>query len=155
MARTEAELDIALPELRRLLDNQLTTLSSLQSKVGTLFGFALTSTGFLFSFGQSYLASHLVLAQISAVFLLTAIGVLGASYVSIVVSDVPDPDWIVNQLNDSDVKVGMLKADIVSSYARAYKDNARGSTVRFYAVNLSIGLLVVGIVVFVAGVLLP
>lgn len=155
MARTDQELTIALDQLKRAVDNQLSALKELQTKVGTALGFNLTAIGLLFAFGATYISGHRFPATISAALLLSSAGLLGAGFVSFFVLDVPDPNWLLKKLNDPRVgKVDLLEA-LVANYAGAYVSNARGSFARLLAVNLGIALIILGVGVFVVGVLLP
>ncbi len=155
MGRTEPELDVALDHLKRALDNQLGSLSELQGKVGTALGFSITGIGLLFAFGRAYIGGHPTPAVVSAVFLLAGTILLTASFLSFFVLDVPDPDWLLLKLNDPRVSLTDLKEALVSNYAGAYDSNARGAKVRLISVDVGIGTVVIGVAVFLVGVLLP
>jgi hypothetical protein len=155
MAEDLSKTDLALGELRRSLDNQLKSLSSLQSKVGTVLGFALTAIGLLFTLGRVALSARPVESDLAAGLMLISTAILGASYISVVVRDAPKTKWLQDNVNDKDVSPEKLKALVAGAYISAFNDNEKGERLRFYAVDAAIAILILGVAIFVVGVLLP
>lgn len=55
---TDGPLDTSIDQLKRVLDNQLSSVNNLKAQVGVLLGFAATSLVVLFSFGRSGAQEH-------------------------------------------------------------------------------------------------
>lgn len=143
----------AIEELRRLLDNQLKSLNDLQTKVGVALGFALTSLGILFSLGHPYLAINQRVSDVSAGLLVTSALLLGASYLSMRVTDI-DPESVKTYALSMGADLKGIQSNLVTAYATAYDDNKAGTNIRFIVVNVAIALFLASVVLFVVGVLL-
>lgn len=150
---TDDRLDLGIAQVQRLLDGQLASVDSIQTKIGVLLGFASASLALLFSFGFSWVTAHVPIAAVSAAALLASVATFGASLMLENYETAPDPTWLVKLLNDSSKKTDSVKEDVIGSLWKAFDQNKQLIQDRFSMVNVAIVLLIVGLGVFVIGVL--
>ncbi|HTT15448.1 MAG TPA: hypothetical protein VMG81_06720 [Thermoplasmata archaeon] len=149
----DGRLDLGVAQVQRLLDNQLSSVDTIQTKIGVLLGFAATSLALIFSFGYSWVAAHGWLATGSAAALLASTAIFGASLMLTDYQIAPEPSWRVKLLNDADVKADELKEQVIGAMWKAYDTNRTLIDSRFGVVNIAVVLLVVGLGILVGGVL--
>lgn len=146
-------LDLGIDQIERVLDNQVASVDSIQTKVGVLIGFAATSLALLFSFGYGWVTGHVAIASVSAAALLASVAIFAASYMLAAYEQAPDPAWLVGLMNKRPLKLDEIKAEVIGSAWKAYDANKVLIDRRFSLVNWAIGLLIVGLGIFVIGVL--
>ena len=148
------KFDLALDASKRLLDNQSSAVDTIQTKVGVLLGFSVSTLGIVFSLGASWIASHRILGLVAAALLVVATFFFAWSLRVQKYRDAPDPDWLWTQLNSPEVDGTRLRKKLIANYNGAYNDNRTERQDQFQRINWGIGLLVAGIAVFSFGVLL-
>jgi hypothetical protein len=148
------KFDLALDASKRLLDNQSSAVDTVQTKVGVLLGFSVSTLGIVFSFGASWIAAHRVLGLGAAALLVVSAIFFAWSFLMRPFRDVPDPEWLWRQLNSPGVDGSRLQKKLIANYTGAFNDNRSRRDDQSQVVNLGIGILVAGIAVFSFGVLL-
>lgn len=154
MASGDDDLKIAGDALRKLLDDQLTSIDGLSSKVSVVLGFVVSTIGIVFSVGRSTLLTQPPLTIIILILLLGAAVLLVWSYRVSEYLDTPQPVGLLQLLNDSKVTTNDLLSELVSNYSGAYLANARLIEQKFNRLNAALVMLVVGIAIFAIEVLL-
>jgi hypothetical protein len=145
--------DLALAASKRLLDSQFSSINAIQTKVGVLLGFAVSTLGILFSLGVGWVSGHQYLALIPAVLLLASVLVLTLALITRKYTEVPDPFWLWKLLNAENVDGTLLRKKLISNYTGAFEVNRTDRIWQFKLVNSGIVLLLLGIGSFVFAVL--
>ena len=145
-------LDLGIAQTQRLLDQQLASIDSIQAKIGVLLGFSSASLALIFSFGSAWVTVHTPIAALSAVLLLASVTTFGGSLMLADYDTAPDPTWLVDLLNNKSKQTDAIKEDIIGSLWKAFDKNKQQIEDRLSMVNLAIGLLIAGLLVFVVGV---
>jgi vacuolar-type H+-ATPase subunit I/STV1 len=148
------KFDLALDASKRLLDNQFSAIDTIQTKVGVLLGFAVTTLGIIFSLGYTWVTGHRILASASAVLLLTAIVIFAISMSVTTYTDVPEPQWLWALLNSPKADGTLVQKKLIANYTGAFDDNRKERAHLFKSINWGIGFLIAGIAVFAFGVLI-
>ncbi|HZY91876.1 MAG TPA: hypothetical protein VFG07_03755 [Thermoplasmata archaeon] len=150
----EDRLDLGIQQSQRVLDQQLSGVDQLQTKIGVLLGFNATLLAVIFSIGHAWLLSHPAVAWASGGTLLASMAIFAASLALEDYTISPRPDWLVAMLNDSGKSLTDLKEELIGNFAGAYDENKRLINQRFALINLAIVLMLLGLAVFVIGALL-
>jgi hypothetical protein len=148
------KFDLALDASKRLLDNQFSAVDTIQTKVGVLLGFSVSTLGIVFSLGAGWIAAHRLLGLGSASLLVASAIFFAWSLRVQEYRDVPDPEWLWKQLNSPEVDGTRFRKRLIANYNGAFNDNRTKRDDQFQRINWGIGFLVVGIAVFSFGVLL-
>ena len=151
---TDDRLDLGLSQAQRLLDNQLSSVDTIQTKIGVLLGFAATTLALLFSFGAAWVMAHRILAAISGTLLFGSVTAFGSSLMLEEYVTAPDLTWLIQMLNDTSNKTEAVQENVIGAMWKAYDENKSYIDQRFRLVNWAIVLLVLGLGVFFSGVLL-
>jgi len=136
------------------LDQQLSSVDQLQTKIGVLLGFDATSLAVIFSVGRAWLVSHRLIWVISALALIASAVIFAASLALEDYLISPRPDWLVGLLNDENMQLDAIKEELIGNFAGAYQENKKLILQRFVLVNWAIALMIIGLSVFVIGVLI-
>ena len=145
----EDNLDVAIHHVERVLADQLNSVNSLSNKASVALGFVVTVFGALFSLSRDAIHAHLAAALISAGFLVVSAILLSSSYLVTKYDDPPNPVELL-RLIDDDPK--LLKRNLLAHLAQAHTTNEGTISERFRYLNEGILLFLIGVVVFVIGV---
>lgn len=151
---TDDRLDVGITQVRGLLDNQLASVDAIQTKIGVLLGFTSASLALLFSFGSGWATSHVAIAAVSAIALFVSASIFAASLMLTSYQQAPEPTWMVNLLNNPVIGSDSFKKQVIGAIWKAYDENIGLIDSRFKTINWAIALMVIGIGVFVGGVLM-
>lgn len=154
MTSGKDDLKISGDALRKLLDDQLASIDGLSSKVSVVLGFVVSTIGIIFSVGRSTLLSQPALTIIILILLLGAAVLLVFSYRVSEYLDTPQPEGLLDLLNDPKVTTDDLLSELVSNYSGAYLANAKLIQQKFSRFNAALVMLVAGIAIFAVEVLI-
>ncbi len=154
MASGKEDLKIAGDALRKLLDDQLASIDGLSSKVSVVLGFVVSTIGIVFSIGRATLLSNPPLTVLIVILLLGAAILLVLSYNVSKYFDSPQPEGLLDILNDPKVTTIDLLTELVSNYSGAYLANSKLIEQKFNRLNVALIMLVAGIAVFAIEVLI-
>ncbi len=149
---SDDSLDIAMQQLQRILSDQWTQIDGLSTKASVTLGFVLTVFGALFQLGRDSLQAHLPAAILSASLLTGSAVLLVFSYWVSKYRDDPDPTWLIGLIETKESPV--VNAQLVANLADAYNANHEGIRKRFRYLNLAMVLFLLGVLVYVGGVVL-
>lgn len=156
---SDDRLDLGVSQVVRVLDRQLASVDSIQTKIGVLLGFASASLALLFSLGLTWVTGHVAIAALSAVALLASIAIFAASLMLTEYEQAPDPSWLVDLLNKASIKgdgkkeYDEIREQVIGAAWKAYDNNQVRIKDRFALINWAVALLVIGLGIFVIGVL--
>jgi len=145
----DTNLDVAIHHVERVLADQLNSVNSLSNKASVALGFVVTVFGALFTLSRDAIHAHLVAALISAGFLVISAILLSSSYLVTRYDDPPNPVELL-RLIDGDPE--LLKRNVLAHLAQAHTRNEGTISERFRYLNEGILLFLIGVVVFVIGV---
>lgn len=149
------KLDLGIDLSKRILDNQLSSIDQLQTKVGVLLGFDATILGVVFTFGRSWAVAHIIPAGISGVLLFGAAVILGWTLRDEDYLEAPDPKKFVAEINNPAVTPPQLQDWAIGRLLGAFLANFQLIRRRFGMVNKAIILMLAGLGVFLVGAFLP
>jgi hypothetical protein len=142
-------LDIAIHHVERVLADQLNSVDGLSSKASVTLGFVVTAFAAIFSLNRDAIQAHLVAALISAGLLVVSAVLLSFSYLVTEYDDPPDPVELLRLIGE---RPEVLKKDLLAHLAQAHTTNEGTISRRFQYLNRGILLFLIGVVVFVLGV---
>jgi hypothetical protein len=149
MSQSDAELEVALDQAKRTLDNQVTDLRSLQTKAGVALGFVLTSLSLMFSVGHSVVLTTPTSSVAVALPMSAAAVILAACFFSIRIRDVTNIDWLMGLVNDSSVTTAQLRTKLLANYWDAIKLNSAPLRNRHWYVDGGFAVFLIGVLIFV------
>jgi hypothetical protein len=142
-------LDIAIHHVERVLADQLNSVNGLSNKASVTLGFVLTAFAAIFSLSRDAIQAHLVAALVSAALLVVSAVLLSFSYLVTEYDDPPDPVELLRLIAEPPE---VLKKDLLAHLAQAHTRNEGTISRRFQYLNRGILLFLIGVVVFVLGV---
>jgi len=148
VARTEPDLDIALAEIRRTLDNQFSTLIALRERAGVTLGLVVATFTLLFTLGSKYVQSQPIVSVVVAILMMTSAGLLAASFLSIQVGDVPSTSWLFDRLNESGLSTTAFKEQLIEQYAFEHGRNEKATSRRPYVVDTGFLIFIIAVGLF-------
>lgn len=151
MTLTKETLETGLDQSQRVLDGQFSSLNSIQTKVGVLLGFDVTTLGLIYALGLSWVHSHKLLAGAATVSLIASMAIFAYSLAIRGYQTVPKMAWLARTLNSGGVGDLSLKSLLVSQYVAAVTQNKLTFSRKFYMVNTGLILMVLGIAIYAIG----
>ncbi|HYY47108.1 MAG TPA: hypothetical protein VFA17_00310 [Thermoplasmata archaeon] len=145
----EGNLDLAIHHVERVLTDQLDSVDSLSNKASVALGFVLTAFGALFALSREAVHAHIVPALLSAGLLVVSAILLSFSYLVTEYDDPPNPVELLRLVGEPPE---VLKKDLLAHLAQAHTTNEGTISKRFQYLNWGILLFLIGVIVFVVGV---
>lgn len=149
MSVSDSNLDTALHQLERILGDQLGSISSLSTKSSVGLGFVVSTFAAIFALTRDVLAAHATAAAATMVLFISAAVTLTFSLLVTEYEDPPNPLDLLKRLKADS---GTLKLELIANLADAYDTNKERISKRFRYLNAGLWLFILGVVVFVVGV---
>ena len=151
MTAVDENLEFAIHQVERVLADQLTSVQGLSNKAGTLLGFILASFAAMFALSRDALQARLLFASAAASLLTVAAGGLAFSYRLTTYQNPPKPDGLLLLLARPPPEV---KRRILATMTKAFLRNEEVIARRFQFLNLSLTFFILGVLLFIAGVVM-
>jgi hypothetical protein len=149
MSVSDSNLDTALAQLERILGDQLGSINSLSTKASVGLGFVVSTFAAIFALSRDVLAAHVIAAAATMVLFISAAVTLTFSLLVTEYEDPPNPLDLLKRLKADS---GTLKLELIANLADAYDTNKERISKRFRYLNAGLWLFILGVVVFVGGV---
>jgi hypothetical protein len=142
-------LETALHQLERILGDQLGSINGLSTKASVGLGFVVSTFAAIFALSRDLVASHMAAAISTMIlFILAAV----ALTFSLLVTKYEDPPSPLELLKRLEADTDTLKLELVANLADAYETNKARISRRFRYLNAGLVLFIIGVLVFVVGV---